>query len=69
MHGYARPDYLSRLLDRWEIHAPSIGWFRQSGGTRIRETLGINEKDSRAILIDWTGLLIIGVDSEGENTE
>jgi hypothetical protein len=69
VHGYARPDYLSRLLDRWEIQAPSIGWFRQSGGTRIREALGINEKDSRAILIDWTGFLIIGVKGEGDNAD
>jgi hypothetical protein len=69
VHGYARPEYVSRILDKWEIQAPSIGWFPRNWGTRIRETLGLNEKDSRAILIDWTGFLIIGVKGEGENAD
>lgn len=69
VHGYARPEYVSRILDKWEIQAPSIGWFPRSWGTKIRETLGLNEKDSRAILVDWTGFLIVGVKGEGENAD
>ena len=69
VHGYARPEYVSRILDKWEIQAPTIGWFPRNWGTRIREALGINEKDSRAILVDWTGFLIIGVKGEGENAD
>jgi hypothetical protein len=67
--GYADPSSFRRLLEKWEVLMANIGWFGTEYRTRIRETLGINEKDSRALLITWTGFLIGGVKGEGENAD
>lgn len=69
VHGYNDTSSYGRLLEKWEIYTPSIGWFGNEYRTRIRETFGIHEKDSRAILVDWTGFLIGGVKGEGEHAD
>lgn len=67
--GYGDPSSYRRLLEKWEILTPNLGWFGNEYRTRIRENLGIHEKDSRALLIDWTGFLIGGVRGEGDNAD
>jgi len=69
VHGYADPSSYRRLLEKWEILTPNIGWFGNEYRTRMRESLGIHEKDSRALLVDWTGFLIGGVKGEGVNAD
>lgn len=69
VHGYGDPSSYRRLLEKWDILTPNIGWFGSQYRTRIREELNINEKDSRALLVDWTGFLIGGVKGEGKNAD
>lgn len=69
VHGYADPSSYRRLLEKWEILTPNIGWFGNEYRTRIREMLNIHEKDSRTLLVDWTGFLIGGVKGEGEHAD
>ena len=67
--GYDDPSSYRRLLEKWEVLMANIGWFGQKYRTSIRENLGINEKDSRALLIGWSGFLIGCIKGNGENAD
>lgn len=65
--GYIDPSPYGKLLKKWEIYTPNVGTFGSYCRMMMVEKLGIEEKDGRSLLVDWTGFLIGGVKGEGEN--
>lgn len=67
--GYMDPSSYGKLLRKWEIYTPNVGTFGSDCRMTMVEKLGIEEKDGRSLLVDWTGFLICGVKGEGENAD
>lgn len=59
--GYANESGLRKLMSTYQITTPKIGWFVPEVRTRIRNTFDLDEKDSQATLMPYTGILLAGM--------
>lgn len=64
--GYADPSSWGKLLERYQIMTYQIGWYGHDARTRMRETFGLKDKDSRAVFHSWDGFLIGGMFGQNE---
>jgi hypothetical protein len=69
MMGYLDPSPYGKLLKKWQILAPTVGTFGSESRMLMVEKLGIDARDGKSLLIDWTGFLIGGVKGEGANAD
>jgi len=67
--GYSDASGLAKLLDRYQIMTPKIGWFGHDVRTSVRETFNLNPTDSVATFIPYEGILIAGMQGQTEGAK
>ena len=67
--GYSNPFALSKLLRTYDILTPKVGGYQPEVAKLIRKKLELHQNDGRAVLVNWKGVLVFGLHSQGEKAD
>lgn len=64
--GYSDVSGLRKLMERYQIMTPKIGWFGLEVQKILRETFNLDPKDGQATFIPYEGILLSGMQGQTE---
>ncbi len=67
--GYSDISGLRKLMERYQIMTPKIGWFGLEVQKILRETFSLEPKDGQATFVPYEGILLVVIDRDGELKE
>lgn len=67
--GYSDVSGLRKLMERYQITTPKIGWFGLEVQKILRETFNLDPKDGQATFIPYEGILLAGMQGQTEGAK